>query len=152
MTMSCQFSFLNFWIIVVKVKVELSRKKSWRLGQGEVMWDCHHHFYIRHNQDGIVVSSKLQPKFTVKENPWYSFLLAAGFAPGLLNAYRKNSSLEWNSDCSLLKLFLAHSYNDPKARKSSKQSTVALCKEGVNARISRRLTCWHSYVSWGAGQ
>jgi hypothetical protein len=44
------------------------------------------YFDIRHSQDGRVVSSTRRPLFTLKEIPWYSFLLETGWIPGLLKA------------------------------------------------------------------
>jgi hypothetical protein len=53
------------------------------------MLSFHPHFGIRHNQDGRVVSCTRRTQFTPKEIAWYSFLLQAEWAPGLLNADRR---------------------------------------------------------------
>ena len=64
----------------------------------EEMLSFHLYFDIRHNQDGRVVSSTGRPLFTLKEIPWYSFLLECEWDPGLLNADRRIRSLEISKD------------------------------------------------------
>ena len=51
-------------------------------------------FDIRHKQDGTAVSSVRQPHFTPKGIAWSSFLSKAGLTAALLNAGRRNRSLE----------------------------------------------------------
>jgi hypothetical protein len=53
------------------------------------MLGLHSYCDIRHNQDSTVVSSTCQPQFTLKEIPWYSFLLKADWNTGLLHAGRR---------------------------------------------------------------
>jgi len=49
---------------------------------------------IRYYWDGRVVSSARRPHFTIMDIAWYLFQLEAEWIPGLLNAGRRNRSLE----------------------------------------------------------
>ena len=62
--------------------------------RGDGILGFYPYFDIRHNQDGRVVSSKLQPHFTPTEIPRYSFLLEAVWTPVLLNADSSDRPLE----------------------------------------------------------
>ena len=61
---------------------------GWNIGLPSFLW------HLVQLGDGKVVSSAHLTHFTPKEIPWYSFLLEAEWTPGLLNADKRNRSLE----------------------------------------------------------
>ena len=62
--------------------------------EGNAMLVFHPAFGIRHNYDGRDVSCTYGLHFTPNEISWYTCLLGAEWIPGLLNADRRNWSLE----------------------------------------------------------
>jgi hypothetical protein len=78
---SLSLHFLYDSLVQVKLKIKLSRNKSYRLGGGDGKLSFHPYFDIR-------------PHLTPKEINWYSFRLETEWTPGILNADRKMRSLE----------------------------------------------------------
>jgi len=65
-----------------------------KIQKGDGMLGFHSYSDSRYYKDGRVVSSTRRPHFTPKNIPRYSFLLEDECTPGLLNADRRNRSLE----------------------------------------------------------
>ena len=121
---------------ITKVKVKLSRYKSWRLKRGNVMLCFQSHSDIRHNLDDRAVSCTRRSLFAAKEIGWCSFLFEAEWSPGLLNADRRigtQQEIEFGTSC-----FVARCLDH--LRHVSTRFITSVCKK-YNRLLSVQLYC-----------